>query len=179
MPTVQSPKLTLSQTSSQQGALVTASGTWQVHALAHDNAIKAIDAQLKPLQGDTKVQWDLSAIDSMDHIGAQLFWNAWGKRRPAQLTLAPSQEEFFRRIEETGPLKTPPSRANRLTPVMKLGMSILLCFEHMQGFIALVGQLTQDIARFARRPSRGPFREISANISHAGIQALDITALVG
>ena len=108
MPTVQSPKLTLSQTSSQQGALVTASGTWQVHALAHDNAIKAIDAQLKPLQSDKKVQWDLSAIDSMDHIGAQLFWNAWGKQRPAQLTLAPSQEEFFRRIEETGPLTTPP-----------------------------------------------------------------------
>ncbi|MCU6079786.1 ABC transporter permease, partial [Clostridioides difficile] len=70
MQTVQSPKLTLSQTSSQQGALVTASGTWQVHALAHDNAIKAIDTQLKPLQGDANASWDLSQIDSMDHIGA-------------------------------------------------------------------------------------------------------------
>jgi len=158
---------------------VTASGTWQVHALAHENAIKAIETQLKPLLGDKNVSWDLSQISSMDHIGAQYFWNAWGKARPAQLTLAPAQEEFFKRIEETGTLEMPPSRANRLTPVMKLGMAILLFFEHLKGFIALVGQVTQDTARFIRHPLRGPWREISANIYHAGFQALGITALVG
>ncbi len=179
MPTVQSPKLTLSDASSQQGATVAASGTWQVHALAQDNAIKAINAQLKPLKDDANVSWDLSAIDSMDHIGAQLFWNAWGRQRPAQLTLAPAQEEFFKRIEETGPLKIAQSRANRLTPVMKLGMAILVFFEHLKGFIALIGQVTQDMGRFLRHPLRGPWREISANIFHAGFQALGITALVG
>ena len=147
MPTAKEPTLTLNS-----GA-VAATGTWQVHALAQGKAMAAITAMLKPLAGNS-LKWDLSAIDSMDHIGAQLFWNAWGEQRPAQLTLAPSQEEFFRRIDETGPLETPPSRANRLTPVMKLGMAILLFFEHLKGFIALVGQVTQDIGRFARHPRR-------------------------
>ncbi|MGK5027159.1 MlaE family ABC transporter permease [Janthinobacterium sp. RB2R34] len=179
MPTLQSPQLKLAQADSRQGSVVTASGTWQVHALAQDNAIKAINAQLKPLKDDANVSWDLSGIDSMDHIGAQLFWNAWGKQRPAKLTLAATQEEFFRRIEETGPLKTAQSRAHRLTMVMKLGMAILVFFEHLKGFIALIGQVTQDIGRFARHPLRGPWREISANIFHAGFQALGITALVG
>lgn len=179
MPTSHTPTLTLSQAGSHKGAGVVASGTWQVHALAQDNAIKAITAQLKPLQGDAGVHWDLSQIDSMDHIGAQLFWNAWGKTRPKQLTLSAGQEEFFRRIEETGTLELPSTRANRLTLVMKLGMAVLLFLEHLKGFIALVGQVMQDVLRFARHPLRGPWREISANIFHAGFQALGITALVG
>jgi phospholipid/cholesterol/gamma-HCH transport system permease protein len=37
----------------------------------------------------------------------------------------------------------------------------------------------QDVFRFARHPFTGPWREISANIFHAGFQALGITALVG
>ncbi|KAB8041290.1 MlaE family ABC transporter permease [Janthinobacterium aquaticum] len=179
MPTSHTPTLTVTQAASRQGAGVVASGTWQVHALAHDNAIKAITAQLKPLQGDTGVHWDLSQIDSLDHIGAQLFWNAWGKTRPQQLTLSAGQEEFFRRIEAAGTLELPSTRANRLTLVMKLGMAVLLFLEHLKGFIALVGQVMQDVFRFARHPLRGPWREISANIFHAGFQALGITALVG
>jgi phospholipid/cholesterol/gamma-HCH transport system permease protein len=62
---------------------------------------------------------------------------------------------------------------------MKLGFSILSFCEHLKGFTSLVGQVTQDIGRFARRPDLGPWREISANIFHAGFQALGITALVG
>ncbi|MET3134465.1 phospholipid/cholesterol/gamma-HCH transport system permease protein [Oxalobacteraceae bacterium GrIS 1.11] len=178
MPIAQEPILTLSPGGAKAAAVV-ASGTWQVHALAQGGAMAAIDAQLKALQGDTGVAWDLSKIDSMDHIGAQLFWNTWGKNRPAQLQLAPEQEEFFKRIELAGKLEMPRARAQRLTSVMVLGFKMLSFFEHLTSFIALIGQVTQDLARFARRPMRGPWREISANVFHAGFQALGITALVG
>lgn len=178
MPIAQAPTLTLS-TVQHGGRAVTASGTWQVHALAEGHAMKAISATLKPLQGDTTLAWDLSAIDSMDHIAAQLFWNAWGKTRPQHLQLAPAQEEFFKRLEQVGPLQVQRSRAHRLNSVMKLGFSVLSFFEHLKGFTSLVGQVTQDLWRFARRPDLGPWREISANIYHAGFQALGITALVG
>ncbi|MES2858106.1 MAG: ABC transporter permease [Pseudomonadota bacterium] len=178
MPISQEPILTISP-DAKPGRAVTASGTWQVHALAQGDAMRGIAAQLEPLRGDAGVAWDLSGIDSMDHIAAQLFWNTWGKARPKQLRLAPAQEEFFKRIEQAGNIEIPRSRKGRLTSVMVLGFSMLSFFEHMAGFIRLVGQVTQDLGRFARRPLRGPWREISANIYHAGFQALGITALVG
>ena len=174
----QAPHLTVTPAASGEGS-VAAGGTWQVHALAHGRTMKDVGAALKPLQGKTGLAWDLTQVDSIDHIGAQLFWNTWGKARPAQLQLAPAQEEFFKRIERAGKLELPRSRANRLTSVMLLGMAMLLFFEHLKGFIGLVGQVTQDSWRFLRNPMRGPWREISANIFHAGFQALGITALVG
>ena len=178
MPISQEPILTLSPDASS-GSAVTASGTWQVHALAQGDAMRRIGAKLKPLQGDTDAAWDLTQIDSMDHIGAQLFWNTWGKTRPKRLQLAPAQEEFFKRIEQAGAIEVPRSRGQRLTWVMLLGVQMLSFFEHLTGFVTLIGQVTQDLGRFARRPMRGPWREISANIFHAGFQALGITALVG
>ena len=177
MPTAQEPTLTLNP-GAANGPSITAGGTWQVHALAQGKAMTSITGLLKSLKAD-KVRWDLSAIDSMDHIGAQLFWNARGKTRPADLHLAPGQEEFFNRLETTGNLELPRARQERLTWVMKLGFAMLLFFEHLTGFLTLIGQLTLDLWRFVRAPQRGPWKEISANIFHAGFQALGITALVG
>jgi phospholipid/cholesterol/gamma-HCH transport system permease protein len=180
MSTDKAPLLTLQHAAPAGGdATIAATGTWQVHALAHGHAMKAISAFLKPLQGKANLSWDLSSIDAMDHIGAQLFWNAWGKSRPRNLVLAPAQEEFFKRIEQAGTLTLPRSRGSHLTAVMVLGLGILTFFEHFKAFISLVGQVIQDLWRFALRPARGPWREISANIFHAGFQALGITALVG
>lgn len=51
--------------------------------------------------------------------------------------------------------------------------------DHLVGFVSLIGQLVMDLARFAKEPARGPWKEISANIFHTGYQALGITALVG
>lgn len=155
-----------------------AGGTWQVHALAQGKAMATLTGALKAVRPD-QLHWDLSAIDSMDHIGAQLLWNAWGKTRPTKLTLTPGQEEFFLRLENTGTLELPRTRQHRLTLVMKLGMAVLLFFEHLFAFIRMVGQFTLDLGRLLRAPQRGPWKEISANIYHAGFQALGITALVG
>ncbi len=177
MPIAKEPILTLAQATAT-GPLVTAAGTWQVHALAQGQAMAAIQAQLLTFKGQT-AQWDLRAIDSMDHIGAQLLWNAWGKTRPAQLQLAPAQEEFFARLEAAGKLELPSTRPQRLTWIMKLGFMMLDFFQHLYAFIRLVGQVVIDAGRFARAPMRGPWKEISANIFHAGFQALGITALVG
>ncbi|MES2350416.1 MAG: ABC transporter permease [Pseudomonadota bacterium] len=177
MPIAKEPTLTLNP-GAAKGPSVAAGGTWQVHALAQGKAMATITATLKSFK-DGNVKWDLSAVDAMDHIGAQLFWNAWGKTRPAELQLAPGLEEFFNRLEAAGKLELPRARAQRLTWVMKLGFAMLLFFEHLGAFIRLIGQVTQDSWRFLRAPMRGPWREISANIFHAGFQALGITALVG
>jgi phospholipid/cholesterol/gamma-HCH transport system permease protein len=178
MPKVQQPILTVS-TGAAQRPSVTAAGTWQVHALAQGKCMGSITGQLTALARQGDADWDLRAIDSIDHIGAQVFWNAWGKTRPAGLQLAPGQEEIFNRLEAAGTLELPRARKQRLTSVMLLGMAMLTFFEHLVGFVALVGRVCIDLLRFVRQPMRGPWREISANIFHAGFQALGITALVG
>ena len=110
MPLSQEPTLTLSPNADAPS--VSASGTWQVHALAQGDAMRTISAQLTPLRGKAGVAWDLSQIESLDHIGAQLFWNTWGKTRPQSLRLAPAQEEFFKRIEQAGNLGMTDSQFN-------------------------------------------------------------------
>jgi phospholipid/cholesterol/gamma-HCH transport system permease protein len=151
---------------------------WQVHALSEKGVLKGVNATLQSLKNQN-VAWDLSQVASLDHIGAQMFWNAWGKKRPEQLTLDPKQEDLFKRIEAAGKKEPPKAKASHINVVMRLGFALLVFFEHMQGFVKLIGQVIQDSWRFIKRPQAGPWREISANIYHAGFQALGITALVG
>ncbi|HEU5436295.1 MAG TPA: ABC transporter permease [Telluria sp.] len=177
MPIENAPTLHTQSNDAGASDAIVASGIWQVHALGERRAIKALTSELASLK-DARRTWDLSQVTSIDHIGAQLFWNAWGKKRPADLILAPRQEELFKRIEESSKAE-PPKKAVRHNFVMKLGLMILSFIEHMTGFIKLIGQVVQDFGRFLRHPVSGPWREISANIYHAGFQALGITALVG
>ena len=172
------PTLTIDHADAGGAQTVVAKGIWQVHALAECGAIKSLSATLASLK-DKSVAWDLSQLTSLDHIGAQMFWNSWGKKRPAQLILADRQEELFARIEEAGKLQVTRPRKNRLNWIMVLGFGILSFFTHMTGFIGLIGQVIQDLWRFVCNPRTGPWREVSANIYHSGFQALGITALVG
>ena len=172
------PTLTLDNADAGGVQTVVAQGIWQVHALAECGAIKSLSATLASLK-DKSVAWDLSQLTSLDHIGAQMFWNSWGKKRPDQLILADRQEELFARIEEAGKLQVTRPRKNRLNWIMVLGFGILSFFTHMTGFIGLIGQVIQDLWRFVCNPRTGPWREVSANIYHSGFQALGITALVG
>ena len=63
---------------------VSASGSWQVHALAQPGAMAELRSRLQGLPKESDTAWDLTGIEALDHIGAQLFWNAWGKARPAR-----------------------------------------------------------------------------------------------
>jgi phospholipid/cholesterol/gamma-HCH transport system permease protein len=173
------PTLTILHPDAGTAQSVVASGVWQVHELSKRGVLKTINKILASLKNHTGLEWDLSQIASLDHIGAQMFWNAWGKKRPAQLKLAPIQEELFGRIEEASRNELPRTRRSHLDWVMVLGFGILTFLEHLHGFVRLIGQVIQDIGRFLRRPMTGPWREISANIFHSGFQALGITALVG
>ncbi|HEX7633679.1 MAG TPA: ABC transporter permease [Noviherbaspirillum sp.] len=158
---------------------VRAAGAWQVHALTRPDVMKRIRAALRSLPRDATVAWDLSQLSALDHIGAQLFWNAWGKRRPPMLYLAEQHQNIFRRIEQTGTLALPQQPKRRLLSTDTLVRRMQDLSDHAIHLVGLIGQLTLDLARFLRHPLRGPWKEISANIFHIGYQALGITALVG
>ena len=173
MPTPASPTIV------SQNDSATVAGTWQVRALADRQAMEKITATLHAIRDAKKLHWNLSQVEALDYIGAQLLWNAWGRQRPAQLTLAPQHEDFFRRLEETGKLEI-----KKLPHKHWYSMDVLIgwkhkLLDHLIGFITLIGQLVMDLIRFAQQPQRGPWKEISASIFHTGYQALGITALVG
>ncbi|MFL6675941.1 MAG: MlaE family ABC transporter permease [Massilia sp.] len=173
------PTLTIDHRDPGAGQSVIASGVWQVQALCKKGALKAINKTLRALNDKGAMAWDLSQVASLDHIGAQMFWNAWGKQRPAELKLDPRQEELFNRIEQAGHNELPHARHSHLNWVIVLGAGMLTFFEHLNGFVMLIGRLVLDLWRFIRHPLTGPWREISANVFHSGFQALGITALVG
>ncbi len=174
MPSFASPTI-----STDQPDHATVAGSWQVRALADPQTMGKITAALHAMRGAKTMHWNLSQIEALDYIGAQLLWNAWGKKRPAQLTLAPQHEDFFRRLEDAGPLdlkKSPKKHWYSMDGLIRLKLNLI---DHLIGFISLIGQLMMDLGRFAKQPAIGPWKEISANIFHTGYQALGITALVG
>jgi phospholipid/cholesterol/gamma-HCH transport system permease protein len=172
----QAPTLTLH---ADQQLTVSATGYWQVQALAQPGTIDRLHTQLRSLPRDRQAAWNLTGIAGLDHIGAQWLWNAWGKARPQQLALAPYQNDIFDRIEQAGALALPPPSTQPWYSVHSINRLLHGIGSHLYGFVALIGQLTLDIGRFAARPLRGPWKEISANVFHIGYQALGITALVG
>jgi phospholipid/cholesterol/gamma-HCH transport system permease protein len=173
------PTLTIEHSAGGAAQSVTASGIWQVHVLSQKGLLRGINRTLTSLKKKAELEWDLTGVASIDHIGAQLFWNAWGKKRPPRLKLDPRQEELFARVEQASRHTLPRAKASPLNWIIVLGAGLLSFFEHLHGFIELIGRLVQDLGRFIRRPGMGPWREISANIYHSGFQALGITALVG
>ena len=165
---------------------ITATGCWQVHALAPATTMRRIRPQLRRYSRATQQQdeagllaWDLTRMDSLDHIGAQMLWNCWGKRRPQQLALLPRHTAIFERLEQANQLTIPRQRTSRLNHIIQLGQVMLAFMSHILAFTALLGQLVLDFLSLVRHPRRGPWKEISATIYHTGFRALGITALVG
>jgi phospholipid/cholesterol/gamma-HCH transport system permease protein len=177
---VELPQLTeipSSPESAQKSIAVT--GCWQVHAFVENNLMQNISAALDGFSQQSQIQWDVSKISALDHIGAQLLWNCWGKKRPTELILLPEQEAFFQRLEQANELAIPTTYKSRLDSVMQLGTLMLNFIEHLFAFTALLGQLVLDVWSVILHPSRTPSKEISANIYQMGFNALGITALVG
>ncbi|MDO9218888.1 MAG: ABC transporter permease, partial [Lacisediminimonas sp.] len=153
-------------------------GAWRVLTLAMPGAIARLDAALRALPPGATLHWDLRGVDVLDHVGAQWLWNAWGKTRPPQLLLSERQTEIFERLENSGKLMLPAAK-QQVQVLQAIQAGVATVADHVTGFIALIGGLALDLLRLLRRPDRGPWKEISANIFRIGYQALGITALVG
>ena len=153
-------------------------GIWLVQTLAVRDCLDSLLSGLEGIQPQ-QAHWDLSGIQRIDHLGAQFFWNFWGKQRPPHLILAPGQDAFFDRLYHLGDASIPSPVRSRLDWLVAIGNSLFRFGDHLRGFVRLIGQLAIDMARLLGNPMQGPWREVSSNIYHAGAQALGITALVG
>ena len=157
-----------------------ARGAWQVHALAQPGTLSAMQATLLRAQAASDAAtWDLSGLTALDHIGAQWLWNAWERKTPSDLNVSPRHRLYFDRLQEAGALALSLPQKKSGLPLARLLAAWRGLLSHILGFLALLGQLVLDMLTFLRRPHRAPWKEISANVYHAGYQALGVTALVG
>jgi phospholipid/cholesterol/gamma-HCH transport system permease protein len=163
---------------SSLGSLVRLSGQWTALALARDRARTGAKSRLATLARAAPAQWDLSAIERMDHVGGQALWRVWGRKMPEHVTLTDTQRDIFARIALLETQRESPERVQRIDFVTALGRSVLDFADHVHGGLAMFGRFVLDLLTVLRRPARAPWLEISANVYNAGAKALPITALV-
>lgn len=160
------------------GGVCYVAGDWSVLALARRGEVQA---RRRALAGSTAaMRWDLTGIDRMDTVGANLLWHAWGDALPADIKMSSGLREVFDAMSSHAnaqELRAP--KAERWGPVAALGEGVLSTARHGLSVLVMFGQLILDLAHMIRRPGRAPWREISAQIYRMGAQALGITALVG
>ena len=159
------------------GPMAVLTGRWTAADLAAGGALDATRRQLAALPAAQG--WDLQGIDRLDHLGAQLLWNQWGRQWPARLQLLPEQRSMLERVAEfttTPDAPPPPGLAQHFDA---LGVRVLESLSQARTGVRLVGQLVLDIGRLLRRPHQGPWRDISGHLYQMGTMALPITLLVG
>ncbi len=130
MTEIEPPSLTFD---ANDHSTIIASGTWQVQPLAHPQAIGQIEKALRDLRDPGSLQWDLTRIKALDHIGAQVLWNAWKGRLPAKVELTEQHAAFFARLE-TAASPLPAKRPARGAIVhAKLSAAVHTLHQHGSG----------------------------------------------
>jgi phospholipid/cholesterol/gamma-HCH transport system permease protein len=125
------------------------------------------------------LNWDLRGIARLDHLGAQVLWNHWGRVWPAELHALPEQRAVLERVARYSTTPPPAQRPTLWQLFLRLGGFVFWLLDHMVDGVRLVGQLLLDAARLVRHPREGPWRDISGHLYQIGATALPITAIVG
>ncbi len=152
-------------------------GQWTAAQFARPRLVGQLQQQLQALRDPAA--WDLREIAQLDHVGAQLLWDHWGRRRPGQLHLLPAHAAVLERVEQFTALPGPPRRLDWRSAYLGLGAAVLGALHALGAFLRLLGQLALDVLRLARAPQEGPWRDFSGHLYRIGATALPITALVG
>ncbi|HXD42059.1 MAG TPA: ABC transporter permease [Ramlibacter sp.] len=166
----------IEQQPAPEGARLRVLGQWTAAQFAQPRQLKSLQAGLA---GATAQQaWDLSQAQ-LDHVGAQLLWDRWGREWPQQLELLPAQRAVLERVARHTVARPPRKKAGWLGAWLTLGESVLRAGDHVKSFVRLIGQLALNLLQLARAPHRGPWRDFSGHLFRIGATALPITALVG
>jgi phospholipid/cholesterol/gamma-HCH transport system permease protein len=163
-----------------EGVRVRLLGRWTAGNLANRDNWQALQHSLGALPQDWRTcHWDLRELQRMDHVGAQLLWNAWYRQWPDTVYTLAAQRALLERIAQFSSV-LPPRRPQTLWDwVLRGGALVIRVQGHLVDAVGLIGQLLLDMVKLLRAPRNGPWRDISGNLYRIGATALPITALVG
>ncbi len=169
-------------------ACVQLRGEWTAASLAESGVWGALQGELTAVVAGGAVQrWDLRDVQRLDHTGAQVLWNVWGRQWPASASpqaqtavqAHPGQHALLARVARYTAPAPAPARTTLLAYYLAFGSRVLRLLDHLHALLLLLGQLLLDALRLLRHPSRGPWRDFSGHLYQIGATALPITALVG
>jgi phospholipid/cholesterol/gamma-HCH transport system permease protein len=155
-------------------------GHWTAAELAVAAQWTAVQSALQraSVQG-ASMGWDLRQVQRLDHSGAQVLWNAWGRHWPVRFAVLESQRAMLERVARFSVAPPQPQPVSWFAAFEHLGEGVFRAAGHLQGAVRLVGQLSLDLMSLVRHPGRAPLRDISGHLYQIGATALPITALVG
>jgi phospholipid/cholesterol/gamma-HCH transport system permease protein len=162
--------------SAPQGARLLVLGQWTASQFARPRLLDSVRSELRS-GGDAA--WDLSQAQQLDHVGAQVLWDHWGRRWPERIELLPAQQAVLERVARFTVQPPRRARASWRRSYLALGEGVLRVIGHVRSFVRLIGQLTLNLGRLARAPHEGPWRDFSGHLYRIGATAMPITALVG
>ena len=154
-------------------------GAWTFAGLRAQPQLRAQVRQLS-----AKAQgWDVQQAE-LDSLGALWLWQDWQTRLPAQLQASAAQQALWQGLldeQAAAQADTVPARTagHWRAGVQRLGEATLALGREAQAVCMLWGRVVLASAHVLRHPAALPWRELSANMYHAGVSALGITALVG
>ena len=166
--------------STPDGPCAVVLGRWTAAHLAVPDHWLALQTALQTAREQgASLGWDLLQIQRIDHTGAQLLWNTWGRQWPSRLQLRADQRSMLERVAQFSVSAPPAQRVSIGAAFFRLGDAVLGVLDHAAALLRLVGQLALDLFQLLKHPSRGPWRDISGHLFRIGATALPITALVG
>lgn len=154
-------------------------GQWTTLSLVR--RVAALKGELVRHSAGADLSWDLSSLDKLDHTGALLLWETWGRVLPQKLLIPAPLRGYFTRLrgEDANGIEAPEQEPRLVREVERVGQGFIGVLGQLRDVVALFGRLVLDLGEVARRPGQWPLREISAGIYRAGAQAMPILALVG
>ena len=179
-PLEEPPPTITSQGGSDRDTVVLA-GSWSAAAMAQPEVWEQLLDKLSTVAAvaGTQSEWDLRAIDRLDHTGAQLLWNTWSRQWPTSVLALPAQRAMLDRVARYSVGPPRPVRRGLWQRFLALGELVYKLVDHVRDMVRLIGQLLIDTGRLVRAPRDGPWRDVSGHLYRIGATALPITALVG
>jgi phospholipid/cholesterol/gamma-HCH transport system permease protein len=152
-------------------------GEWTLASVLHAPVIRS--ALFASAQAG---YWDLSAVTRLDSALAVLFWRMWQGRFPEDVRLSPAARAALERIAALPKQEAVPAIRKEsvfAANVRRVGVFTLTLTRNALGLVELLGRLALEVGFLCRHPKSIPWKEFSANIYRAGVEALPVSALVG
>ncbi|MCK6414844.1 MAG: phospholipid/cholesterol/gamma-HCH transport system permease protein [Pseudomonadota bacterium] len=169
----------IARTDTPEGPCALLHGRWGAAEMGQRTQWQELAAQLAQVPPQATLGWDLRGLQWLDHVGAQVLWNHWGRAWPARLWLSEAQRDMLERVARYTAPAPAPERWRLADQVDHLGLLVLHGVEHARHLLQMVGQMLLDTGRLLRAPRRAPWRDVSGHLYRMGATALPITALVG
>ena len=154
-------------------------GRWGAAEMGERAQWRSLKRQLAAAEPGANLGWDLRGLAWLDHVGAQLLWNHWGRAWPQRLEVADSQRAMLERAAQFSNAPLPPEPWRLSDQFNRLGFLVMNGLTHAHQITLLIGRLALDILRLLRSPRQAPWRDMSGHLYNMGAMAMPITALVG